>query len=435
MKQTTKDLFDFISSSPTSFHTVKTITENLKSEGYSELSEAETWNINFGGKYFVTRNLSSVIAFRIPSSTPSGYMITAAHGDSPSFKIKKNSESETAGLYTRINTEKYGGMIYSSWLDRPLSCAGRVTYLDGNSVVSKIIDIKKQLFLIPSVAIHMNRAVNENTTYNAAIDMQPISGSLAAKGEYEKLLAEASGCKVSDILASDMFLYSLEPGTVWGIKDEFISSPRLDDLQCVFGAYKGFISAKASNACPVLCVYDNEEVGSETKQGAASTFLKDTLVRINDALGNCRSDYLKALATSFMVSADNAHAVHPNHPEYADTAHRPEMNKGIVIKHNANQRYTTDSVSAALFSAICLKAKVPVQHFFNRSDMVGGSTLGNISNTKVSINTVDIGLPQLSMHSSYETAGTLDTDYLIKALTEFFGTELVSVSPDKLTIK
>ncbi len=435
MKKIIKELFDFIAHTPTAFHAVKNVSDALKAEGYTELCEAEDWNIKFGGKYFVTRNLSSVIAFRIPSAAPSGYMIVSTHGDSPSFKIKKNAESEAAGFYTRINTEKYGGMISASWLDRPLSCAGRVSYLDGDSVVSKIIDLKKPLFLIPSVAIHMNRNANENASYNPAVDMQPIAGSLAAKGKYEKLLAEACGCESSDILATDMLLYSLDEGKQWGVKDEFISAPRLDDLQCVFGALKGFISAKDTSACPVLSVFDNEEVGSETKQGAASTFLYDTLTRINEALGLKSSDYLKALSASFMVSADNAHAVHPNHPEYADVSHRPEMNKGIVIKHNANQRYTTDSVSAAIFSAICKKAGVPVQHYANRSDMVGGSTLGNISNTKVSLNTVDIGLPQLSMHSSYETAGALDIDYLIKAASEFFETELVCKSPDVITIK
>lgn len=435
MNQTSNALLDFISKTPTGFHAVKNISESLVSKGYTELNEASDWKLEYGGKYFTTRNLSSLIAFRIPIEKPKSFMITAAHGDSPAFKIKEHAESEAAGFYTRINTEKYGGMIYSSWLDRPLSAAGKITVLGNGTITSKIVDLKRDLFLIPSVAIHMNRHANENASYNPAIDMQPISGSISAKGGYKKLLAEVCGCSEEDILASDMFLYSRDAGKIWGINEEFISSPRLDDLQCVFASYSGFISAKESSACPVLCIYDNEEVGSTTKQGAASTFLKDTLTRITDALGGNHSDYLKSLASSFMVSADNAHAVHPNHPEYSDPSHRPIINGGIVIKHNANQRYTTDALSSAVFTEICRKAGVPVQRFTNRSDIAGGSTLGNISNTQAAVNTVDIGLPQLSMHSSYETAGALDTDYLITALTFFFGSEIISEASDSIRIQ
>ena len=430
----TKELLDFIAASPTCFQAVKNITDRLENEGYTRLSETGEWNLSRGGKYCVTRNQSSVIAFRIPENGIKCFMISAAHSDSPSFRIKENAESDTAGFYTRINVEKYGGMICHSWIDRPLSAAGRVTYRDNGAIVSKPVDLDRDLFIIPSVAIHMNRSTNDNASFNPAVDMQPISCSLRAKGAYGKLLAAACGCDEKDILSADMFLYTRESGRIWGAFDEFVSSPRLDDLQCVFGTMKGFLNAKPSAACPVFCVFDNEEVGSETKQGAASTFLQSTLERINEALGGKLSDYLSALASGFMVSADNAHAVHPNHPEYADTPHRPAMNGGIVIKHNANQRYTTDSVSSAVFSEICAKAGVPVQHFANRADIPGGSTLGNISNTKVPLNTVDIGMPQLSMHSSYETAGADDTGYLIKAMTEFFGTAISADSDGKLIL-
>lgn len=436
MNTETKELLDFISASPTCFQAVKNITDRLNSCGYIRLSENDAWSIAPGEKYYVTRNQSSVIAFRIPNNTIKCFMISAAHSDSPSFGIKENSESDAAGFYTRINVEKYGGMICHSWIDRPLSAAGRVTYRDNGAIVSKPVDLDRDLFMIPSVAIHMNRNTNDNASFNPAVEMQPISGSLKAKGKYRKLLADACGCDESDILSADMFLYTRESGRVWGALDEFVSSPRLDDLQCVYGTLKGFLSAKESAAsCPIFCVFDNEEVGSSTKQGAASTFLKSTLERTVNALGGTDADCLRALASGFMVSADNAHAIHPNHPEYADAPHRPVINGGIVIKHNANQRYTTDSVSSAVFSEICRKANVPVQHFANRPDIPGGSTLGNISNTQVALNTVDIGLPQLSMHSSFETAGVEDTGYLVKAMTKFFSTSLNTVEPGKLILE
>ena len=434
MNTETKELLDFISASPTCFQAVRNITDRLDGEGYTSLSEAEEWNIIPGGKYYVTRNQSSVIAFRVPEGGIKCFMISAAHSDSPSFRIKENAESDTAGFYTRINVEKYGGMICHSWIDRPLSAAGRVTYRENGAVVSKPVVLDRDLFMIPSVAIHMNRNTNENASFNPAVEMQPVSGSLRAKGAYKKLLAAACGCGEDDILSADMFLYTREAGRVWGAFDEFVSAPRLDDLQCVYGTMKGFLAAKKTDACPVFCVFDNEEVGSSTKQGAASTFLADTLQRLCDAAGCGRSGYLRALASGFMVSADNAHAVHPNHPEYADAPHRPFMNGGVVIKHNANQRYTTDSVSSAVFSEICRNAGVPVQHYANRPDIPGGSTLGSISNTKVALNTVDIGLPQLSMHSSYETAGVDDTGYLVKAMTEFFGTSVSVEGTGKLII-
>ena len=418
-------LLSFIASSPSAFHTVKTVIDSLTANGYTELTESADWTLVPEGKYFVTRNLSSVIAFRIPAKgKPHGFMIAVAHSDSPAFKIKEQAESETAGGYTRINVEKYGGMLCSTWLDRPLSAAGRVTLFENGKIVSRLVNLDRDLFLIPTVAIHMNRNANDGASYNPASDMQPIMGSTSVKGSYRRLLAEACGADEESILSSDMFLYPRCPGTVWGAEGEFLSAPRLDDLQCVFGALKGFLASSESKSIPVLCVCDNEEVGSSTKQGADSTFLHDTLLRITEALGGGSSDYRRVLASSFMVSADNAHAVHPNHPEYADPNHRPLINGGIVIKHNANQRYTTDSVSAAVFTAICRQANVPIQHFTNRADMAGGSTLGNISNTQVSLNTVDIGLPQLSMHSCYETAGAKDTDYLIQAMKAFFSSSL-----------
>ena len=414
-------LIDFIKQSPSSFHAVETVARRLEAEGYISLPECAAWTILPGGKYYVTRNQSSVIAFTVPTAAPRGFMMCASHSDSPTFKIKEHPESESAGMYVKLNTERYGGMLCSTWLDRPLSVAGRVVVKSEGKIQSRTVCVDRDLLLIPNVAIHMMRGANDNMSYNANVDMFPLMGSTAVKGSFKKIIAEAAGVAAEDIIASDLYLYSRTAATVWGAENEFISSPRLDDLQCAFASLEGFLAADAKDSVPVLAVLDNEEVGSQTKQGAASTFLYDVLMRICSALG---MEYLPAISRSFLVSADNAHAAHPNHPEFSDANHRPKMNGGIVIKHNANQRYTTDAVSQAIFASICEAADVPVQYFANRSDMAGGSTLGNIANTQVSLNTVDIGLAQLAMHSSYETAGAKDTEHLITALTRFYSSSL-----------
>ena len=348
--------------------------------------------------------------------------IMASHGDSPTFKIKENPELETDGHYIRLNVERYGGMLCAPWFDRPLSVAGRVIIKDpsSGSFISKLVNIDRDLVLIPNLAIHMNREANNGYKYNAQKDMLPLYGDLAAKGTFMQTITEAAGAAESDILGHDLFLYNREKASIWGASGEFISCGRLDDLQCAFASLKGFLTGDRQEYMAVHCVLDNEEVGSVTKQGAASTFLYDTLTRVHDCLGLTREDYLIHLADSLMISADNAHAVHPNHTEKADPSNRPYINEGIVIKFNANQKYCTDGVSSAIFRDICRTADVPVQTFVNRSDMAGGSTLGNISNTQVALNTVDIGLPQLAMHSPYETAGVKDTEYLIRAAREFF---------------
>ena len=414
-------LFHFIAESPSAFHAVAAVAARLDEAGFSPLTEAAVWNLLPGGKYYVTRNQSSILAFTIPAGTPAGFMMCAAHSDSPTFKIKENPEAEAAGMYVKLNTEKYGGMLCSTWLDRPLSVAGRVVARADGRIVSRLVNVDRDLLMIPNVAIHMMRGANDNMSYNANVDMFPLYGASSAKGTFKKLIAESAGVAPEDVLGADLYLYNRMPGTVWGAENEFISVPKLDDLQCAFGALQGLLAAKNHRAIPVLAVLDNEEVGSQSKQGAASTFLEDTLRRIAECLG---MDYRCAVARSFLVSADNAHAVHPNHPEFADANHRPKMNGGIVIKHNASQRYTTDAVSQAIFTAVCKSADVPVQFFANRSDMPGGSTLGSIANTHVSLNTVDIGLPQLAMHSSYETAGARDTQYMIDAMTKFYSCAL-----------
>lgn len=424
----TNDLLSFIRRSPSCYHAVKNIAAELEQQGYRELSEADTWTLAAGGKYYVCRNGSSLLSFRIPDAARKpadcGFMITAAHSDSPTFKIKENAELSADPRYIRLNTERYGGMLCSTWLDRPLSVAGKVALRTEDGIRTVLLDIDRDLVLIPNVAIHMNRTANENASYNAAVDMAPVFSDGTGKEQFRKLIASAVGADEKDILGTDLFLYNRMPGSVWGLNGEFFSAPRLDDLQCVYAALRGFQDAPAGGCIPLLAVLDNEEVGSCTRQGADSTFLGDCLTRICASLRISPAEQLRMLAKSFMVSADNAHAVHPNHPEYADATHRPRMNGGIVIKFNAAQRYTTDAESCALFQKLCTDAEVSVQFFTNRSDLAGGSTLGNISNSHVSLRTVDIGLPQLAMHSSYETAGTSDTADLAKVLRLFFSASL-----------
>ncbi len=422
--QLSRELIDFLDRSPSSFHAVANMAETLNEAGFERLSEGGSWELKAGGSYYVTRNGSALIAFRIPAGAFTGFQIMASHSDSPTFKIKTNAEIETDKKYIKLNVEKYGGMICAPWMDRPLSVAGRIVIRTDKGVEARLIAIDRDLLMIPNLAIHMNRSVNEGYTFNAQKDMLPLLGDLEAKGGFMKLIADEAGVTEEDILDTDLFLYNRMKGTLYGLQQEFVGSARLDDLQCAFASLKGFLAAKPRDSVAVHCVLDNEEVGSGTKQGAASTFLKDTLYRIVTAFGHNAETYQMALASSFMVSADNAHSVHPNQAEKADPTNRPYMNDGIVIKYSANQKYTTDAISGAIFRAICDKAEVPYQTFTNRSDMPGGSTLGNISSTQVAVNTVDIGLPQLAMHSPYETAGTKDTGYLVDAARVLFSSSV-----------
>lgn len=410
-----QELFGFIKNSPSAYHTVATVRARLVGEGYSELREGQDRELSDGGKYFTVRNGTSIIAFRYKKNA-AGFMIAASHGDSPSFRLKLSSEQ--VGAYTRLEVEKYGGMIYYSWLDRPLSVAGRVVVRTAEGLEARLINVDKDLAVIPSVAIHFNRNVNDGYKFNPAQDMLPLAASSKEKGSVLAAIADAAGTSADNIVSHDLFLYNREGGRVVGANGEYILAPRLDDLECVYASLDAFLSARDSASVPVLAVFDNEEVGSATKQGAASTFLADTLSRIAGA------DYRKMLANSFMVSADNAHAKHPNHPELSDADNAPIMNGGVVIKWNANQRYATDGVSDAVFRTVCERCGVKVQSYYNRADMAGGSTLGSISDTVVSVPTVDIGLAQLAMHSATETAGAEDVASMIKALTEFFGTSL-----------
>lgn len=418
--ETTEKLLDFIEKSPTAFQAVDEMQKRLTENGFEVLSEKEYWKLIPGGKYLVTRNNSALIAFCIPEKESRVFHIMASHSDSPSFKIKENPEIKVDNSYVKLNVEKYGGMLMAPWFDRPLSVAGRVIIRRNGGLKEKLINIKRDLVMIPNLAIHMNREANNGVSYNPQKDLQPLFAVGNTDRTLLEIIAEQTGVKKEDIISHDLFLYNRMPGTIWGADKEFVSSARLDDLQCAFASMEGLLRAQNHESIAVHCVMDNEEVGSGTKQGAASTFLKDTLLRINMGLGRTYEEYLMTLAGSFMVSADNAHALHPNYTDKTDPTNHPVLNKGIVIKFNVNQKYCTDAVSAAIFKELCTKAGVPYQTFVNRSDIAGGSTLGNISNTQVPMNTVDIGLPQLAMHSPYETAGVKDTEYLVRAAEELF---------------
>ncbi len=439
-------LLNFIEKSPSCFHVIDNMKQELASAGFTELREQDSWQLEAGGAYYVTRNGSAIIAFRVPASgRVQGYQIVASHSDSPVFKVKENPEVEAEGCYVKLNVEKYGGMILSTWLDRPLSVAGRILVRSGAAsettgrMETRLVHLNRDLLMIPNLAPHMNPDVNNGYKYNLKTDMMPVLGALpssqcggagdesadGAKPSLAALVAAEAGVDPADIITADLYLYNRQAGTLWGADSEFLASPKLDDLECAYGSLMGILGAEGrSEKVAVHCVLDNEEVGSGTKQGGAGTFLVDTLKRICSSLGGSEEDYLRAVAGSFLISADNAHAVHPNRGDIADSANRPKMNGGIVIKYSGNQKYSSDAVSAAVLKMLCEKAEVPVQVYTNRSDIAGGETLGNISTSQVSVSSVDIGLPQLAMHSAYESAGVKDITYLMELTRTFFDSTL-----------
>ena len=411
-------LMEFLDASPSVFHAVANLEKEFQNAGYTRLFENEKWNILPGGKYYLIRGSSAIVAFRVPVAAPKGFMLSASHSDRPTFKVKENPE--LVGAYTRLAVERYGGMLIAPWLDRPLSVAGRVMLETENGVESKLVNIDRDLLMMPNVAIHMNRQANDGYKWNPAVDVIPLMGGKDAKGKLMQELESQAGGK---ILGHDLYLYVRQKAAVWGMDEEYLSAQALDDLECAWCCTQGFLKAQDSESIPVLCVFDNEEVGSSSLQGAASNLLETTLHRICEALVLPER---VMLANSFLVSADNAHGLHPNHPEFADPNNAPLVGGGVVLKFNANQRYCTDGASAAIFRKVCAKAEVPVQTFCNRADMVGGSTLGNISLSQVAVPSVDIGLPQLAMHSCYETAGVQDAISLEKAMEAFYGSSLTA---------
>ena len=427
-----RDLMNFLDSSVTMFHAINECEKVLQDSGYIYLPENEKWNIR-AGKYYTKRNSSSLIAFDIANGDYH-FQISAAHSDSPTFKLKDRPIIESNG-YLKLNVEAYGGMIDATWLDKPLTLAGRVMVDTKDGIETRLLNIDKDLLIIPNVPIHFNREINKGFAFNNQVDMLPVfSAGNLSEADFYKMLAKELGVKPEAILAKDLYLVNRQKATVIGYDNELISSGRLDDLECVYTSLLGFIEAMNNDHINVFAVFDNEEVGSVTKQGAMSTFLVSTLNRINKALGKSDEDYYRAIAKSMLISCDNAHAIHPNHPELFDVKNRPVLNKGIAIKESANQKYTTDAFSRAVLKKILDKNNIPYQTFANRSDIIGGSTLGNLSNTAVSMNAVDIGLPQLAMHSAYETAGAKDVEYAIEALRAFFETN-IDIKDDKVSLE
>lgn len=423
-----QNLVDFIYESPSAFHAVQNVEKVLKKAGFEELKEEAKWNLKKGGKYYMTKNKSALVSFVVGSGEieENGFRLVGAHTDSPTFRIKPLPEIISEDTYVKLNTEVYGGIILNTWMDRPLSLAGRVI-VKGEEVFypeTRLLNINRPILIIPNVAIHMNREINKGIELNKQKDTLPLLSLVSEeleKGDYLlNLIADELRVNKEDIIDFDLYLYEFEKGCIMGLNNEFISSSRLDDLQMVHAGINALIDSKASKSTNVMICYDNEEVGSMTKQGADSEMVPNVLERISLCFNKSREDYFRALAKSFIISADNAHAVHPNSPEKHDPTNRPVINKGPVIKISANQSYTTDSDSSAVYETICKKADVPYQKFVNRSDTPGGSTIGPISSAHLNIRSVDIGNPTLSMHSIREFAGVEDHLYVYKTFVEFF---------------
>lgn len=427
-KKLAMELIDFLHNSPTAFQAVETVKDILFNNGFIELKEYKKWRIESRGKYFTVKNNSAIIAFVVGDNKPSedGFRIIGAHTDSPGFRIKPNPEIITENNYIKLNTEVYGGPILNTWMDRPLSIAGRVVIRGNNPLkpISKLIDFKKSIITIPNLAIHMNRNVNQGVELNKQADVLPIislvNDTFEKDNYFIKILAKKLKVEVSEILDFDLFLYETQRGTLVGLNEEFISAGRIDDLSMVHIGIKALIENEDNKTIKVMACFDNEEIGSASKQGADSTLLSNTLERISLSFNEGKEEYLIALAKSFLISADGAHAVHPNKGEKSDPTNRPLINKGPVIKISSNQRYTSDGDSASVFKEICRIANVPYQIFVNRSDEVGGSTIGPISSTHLNVRSVDIGSPMLAMHSIRELCGVLDHSFTFKAFKEFY---------------
>ncbi|MCM1137527.1 MAG: M18 family aminopeptidase [Muribaculum sp.] len=420
-------LMEFLDKSPVNFLAVKTAKEKLDSCGFCELDSRAKWELQRGGKYYVTKNSSAIFAFVVADSEPSaGFRIISAHSDSPCFRVKPNAEILTQGGVVKLNVEVYGGPILYTWFDRPLSLAGRVILRSDDPLnpITKIIKFDRPLLTIPHLAIHFNRAVNEGNPLSKQRDMLPVIAIVKDAVEKDNLLlnliAEAAGCKPEDILDFDMSLYDTTPACLVGLHDEFLTSGRLDDLSMVHAALTALTETSSTKQTRVMAIFDNEETGSGTKQGAHSPVLSQMLRRIVECMGGNEEDYIRGINASFMVSADNAHAFHPNYPEKYDPTNHPVLGGGPVIKINANCKYMTDADSAAVFRSICEKAGVPVQYFVNHSDVAGGSTLGNILTSQIDLRGVDMGEAIWAMHSARETGSPLDHAYTIAAFKTFY---------------
>ncbi len=418
---TLHQLMDFIADSPSPYHAVSSAAALLEQGGFTRLEESAPWTLEWGKSYYTTRNQSSLIAFRLPGQALDGWRMTAAHSDSPTFYVK-GDVLEGDRRYLRLSTEGYGGMNCASWLDRPLTVAGRAILKTSGGVESRLVFLDRDLLTIPSLAIHQQRDVNRGHDYNAQKDMQPLYG-LAGSPSLTQLVAQELAVDPEDILSADLTLCPRQQPVVLGPAGELFQAPRIDDLACAYATLEGLLTAAPqARLGQIYCLFDNEEVGSGTRQGALSSFLPDVLARISHALDLDPQQVRQALAGSMLLSADNGHAVHPNFTEKADPANKVYPNGGVVVKLSANQKYTTTGLTAGLFRTICQQAGVPVQVFANRADEPGGSTLGNLLSQAVSIPMVDIGMAQLAMHAAVETAGSQDPAHMARACAAFFQT-------------
>lgn len=413
-----KSLFDFLDKSVSPYHAVSEASKLLEQGGFRQLQETEKWKISAGGRYYVTRNQSSIVAFTVPEKKICQYHMTASHSDSPTFRIKKSRSEDK--YYAKAEVEGYGGMIMSSWFDRPLTFAGRIAMRTSDGIETKCVAADKDVFVIPNLAIHFNCDINKGYSYNPQIDLQPIYGG--GDGDLQKLIASVSGISEENIIDTDLVLAVRQKAGKIGACDEFFMAPRIDDLACAYTTLHGFLEAegKAEDTANIWCMFDNEEVGSGTRQGARSDFLPVVLERLENAVNMTLEDAERARSGSLLISADNAHATHPNLSAKSDSEFPVILNKGIVVKYNASQKYTTTGITAAVFSELCEKHEIPVQKFANRADVPGGSTLGNLLSQQLSIPMLDIGLPQLAMHSAVETAGCMDISYMERAAKAFY---------------
>ena len=419
----------------TPWHAVAQAARWLEEAGYTRLEESDYWNLAPGGRYYVTRNGSSIVAWRVPEHAIGGWRMTISHSDNPGWRLKP-AKSTAAGC-ERLPVEGYGGVIMPTWLDRPLGVAGRVLVRTEDGLDTRLVDIHRPVAVIPSLCIHFDRSCNSGHTYNAQVDMQPLYGPEGCK-PIRTLVAEALGLPEEDMVDSELLLTTLQEPVRTGPDGEYYLSPRIDDLGCAAATLMGFLDADADcdSACaPVWAMLDNEEVGSSTRQGAQSSFVRDLFDRILDAIPHSGQGMARALANSFCLSADNAHATHPNFPEKSDPASPVRLGGGVVVKYNATQKYATTAYSGAVFGEICRMAGVPVQRFANRADVPGGSTLGNLQANTVPVPTVDIGLPQLAMHSAVETAACADADAMRKAVGAFYRAHIRTLGDGRCTLE
>lgn len=430
------DLFAFLTASPSAFHAVEESAARLRRAGFVPLCETGPWSLVPGGAYYVTRNQSSLIAFRLPAAPLTGWRIAAAHSDSPTYAVKCGGRAEEAMGYAKLSAEGYGGMNAATWLDRPLTVAGRVLVRTAEGVEGRLVYLDRDLLTIPSLAIHLDRGLNSGHNYDPKKDMQPLYG-LAGTKSLPALLAEALGVAGEDILDTDLTLCVRQAPVRLGPEGELIQAPRLDDLEGAWGTLAGFLDAPqaAEGVAAVWCLFDSEEVGSGTRQGACGSFLPDVLARCAASLGLDADAQRAALAGSFALCADNAHAVHPNFPEMSDPRNTVRPGGGVVLKYNARQKYTTTGLTGALFRELCRRAGVPVQVYANRADLPGGSTLGHLLTAQVSVPMADIGLAQLAMHSCVETASARDAVWMRRAVAAYYAADFACTADGAYTIR